>query len=128
MKDLKTMTTEQLAAALDQAQALKPWIKQVEAEATRLLETDNVVPGWKLVEGRGRRDWRPGSREHVEAVLEEDAYLKTLVSPAQAEKMLGKKEFKAVLGAEVTKTPGRPTLAKANDGRAEVKMNKGEGL
>jgi hypothetical protein len=75
-----------------------------------------------LVEGRSIRKWsdedQAGERL-ADLVGEQSAFTKKLISPAQAEKLLGKKD-KALIEDIVAKPRGAATLAKENDPRPAI--------
>jgi hypothetical protein len=115
-----SLDAEALATVLGKADYVRKWLDAVEAHARWLLETGVEVPGYKLVAGRASRAW-------VDEDLAADAlqargvdpYTKKILSPAQAEKALGKAAAKD-LGALVVSTPGSPTIAPADDKRPAI--------
>lgn len=79
------------------------------------------IPGWKLVEGRGSREWAD-----LDAAFEAlptrgvDAALlweRKPVTPPALEKAIGKKQFTEAAGDLVLKRPGKPALAPESDKR-----------
>lgn len=46
-----------IAGALSIAPMVEAWVKAVRAEALNRLMDDKLIPGWKLVHGRGMRQW-----------------------------------------------------------------------
>lgn len=81
--------------------AFNLWAKPFRDAAFRTLEKGGVIPGWKLVPKRATRKFPAEAEADVEAVLGADAYDRSLVSPAQAEKIMGKAAFKASPLAEL---------------------------
>lgn len=115
---------EDLGEVLPKLKMIRDWCASVEARAIERLEAGDEVPGWKLVEGRSSRAW-PDEDTVVKtakrAKLKIDEYMpRELLSVAQLEKHVGKKEFAARFGSLVIRKPGRPTLAPASDHRPSV--------
>lgn len=81
------------------------------------------TPGVKVVEGVGRRQWK--DEEEAEQALErmrvkkDDRYNTKLVSPAQAETVVGKRQ-RSKLDALIFKKPGKPTLVRDEDPRKAI--------
>ena len=84
------------------------------------------MPGWKAVEGRGSRSFDDQDAafkvlmDHgiAEAVL----YERVPLTLAKAEKIVGKKEFEALVGSHIVKSPGKPTLAPEKDKREAISL------
>jgi hypothetical protein len=75
-----------------------------------------------LVEGRSLRRWsdeKLAAHRLLELARAEDIYTRKLISPAQAEKLLGKKD-KAAIEDFIEKPRGSPTLARENDPRPSI--------
>lgn len=81
------------------------------------------TPGVKVVEGVGRRQWK--DEEEAEKALErmrvkkDDRYNTKLVSPAQAETVVGKRQ-RSKLDALIFHKPGKPTLVREEDPRKAI--------
>lgn len=86
------MSPEALAQALDAADMIDGWINAVRAYAHAQAEMGVSIPDYMLVEKIGRRRWKDeaGAEAKLKSLVDEP-YTKKLVSPAQAEKLLGKK-------------------------------------
>ena len=86
------MSPEALAQALDAADMIEGWVNAVRAYAHAQAEMGVTIPAYMLVERIGRRRWKDeaGAEAKLKALVDEP-YTKKLVSPAQAEKLLGKK-------------------------------------
>ena len=120
LPDPKLLTNEQLASILAKKDMAESWLKEIGELALRKLEAGEVVPGFKIVEGRSSRDWADEGRaaEVLETSLAECAYVRKLLSPAQAEKAVKERGLNPKdLAPLITKNPGKPTLAPANDKR-----------
>lgn len=111
---------EQLRKALDLRDTLKAWIKGVDEFAYAEAEAGRCPPGYKLVEKRATRKWANDSTaadELLKNELDEDRIFdRTLKSPAQIEKLVGKKIFVAFADLTVKESSGR-TLVPESDKR-----------
>lgn len=98
------MSPEAIAKALDAADMIEGWVNAVRAYAHTQAESGVTIPNYLLVEKIGRRAWT--NEAEAVARLEtagHDPYTKKPVSPAQAEKLLGKKQ--ASLIADLIEKP-----------------------
>lgn len=98
------MSPEAIAKALDAADMIEGWVNAVRAYAHTQAESGVTIPNYLLVEKIGRRAWT--NEAEAVARLEKaghDPYTKKPVSPAQAEKLLGKKQ--ASLIADLIEKP-----------------------
>ena len=120
---------EQMAYILSQAGLIKTWLTEVEAAAHAALLDGQEVPGYKLVEGRaGSRKWSDEAK--AEKLLKawkvpaDYRYVKTLISPTQAEKLIKLKTISAEQWDElcgyVSREPGKPTVVPASDKRPAI--------
>lgn len=124
-KDIADLTDFGLAAALEKVELIEQWVKSVRAEAYKLLDAGQPIPGWKLVAGRqGNREWTDA--EMVEAIFKntyrfnrEEMYDSKLISPTAAEKKLAKANPKRWedLQKYIQRKPGNKTLARDTDTR-----------
>ena len=123
LKPVSRLTEEEMARALDQRKMILGWFDSIEQYATERLESGHGFTGYKLVAGRSLRQW--GNEEIAETalfeVLGDDAFTRKLVSPAQAEKALGKQKAKLIENL-IVKPEGKPTLAPASDSRPAVNI------
>lgn len=122
LKPVDQLTDEQLAQALEAKKLIAGWLDAVEDQVTAKLLNGETFPGYKLVEGRSLRQW--ADEVHAQGVLsrlylDDLLYKKTFISPAQAEKLVGKKELH-VLDGLIVKPAGKPTLAPADDKRPAI--------
>lgn len=124
-----SLDVQQLAYILDRIGLIKSWMGEVEAAAHAALAEGREVPGYKLVEGRaGSRKWTDESK--AEKLLKawkvpaDFRYVKSLISPTQAEKLLKLKtltdEQWAELCGYVSSEPGKPTVVPASDKRPAI--------
>lgn len=123
----KTTNVEQLAPweiadILGSVKVVKAWLDKVEATALQDILDGKEVPGYKVVEGRvGNRTYTNEIEvyDHLiaEGLADEDITKKILLTPADFDKMLGKKEAAKILDGYITRSPGKPTLAPETDKR-----------
>ena len=124
-----TVDGPHLAWLLGKVDLISSWVKAVEKYALEALTAGVDVPGFKLVQGKaGNRKW--ADEDKAEKMLKgwkvpaEYRYNKSLISPAQAEKLIKLKTLSAdqwdELGAVITREPGRPTVAPLSDKRPAI--------
>jgi hypothetical protein len=116
-----TMSERQLREVLEAAPMVRAWLSAVEDHVFALLNDGAEFKGYKLVEGRSLRKWAD-ERKAEEVLIDalgDAAYEVQLLSPAKAEKALGKKR-KGILDDLITKPNGKPTLAPENDKRPAI--------
>lgn len=102
---------------------IEGWLKAVESHAMGTLSSGGSIDGYKLVAGRSLRAW--SNFDDVESRLSDELgeklYTKKLITVAQAEKAIGKKEFSNLCGDLVVKPEGKPTLVPESDKRPALK-------
>lgn len=117
-----TMLPWQIADILKQESIITAWLKAVKERALSQMLSGEEIPGYKVVEGRGSREWSDEDavmRRLKECPYDPIQYTKTeLLSPAQMEKSLGKKIAQELVGELINTKPGSPTIALATDKRA----------
>ena len=111
--------------ALALAPVLDSWIKSIEAHALDLGLNGEPLPGTKVVEKRATRKWVGDAYEQLfvrgvptDKMLTEPE----LLSPAQLEKRLGKKEFKEVAADLCPAVASGYTLARDTDAREAKRL------
>lgn len=112
---LVRVDANQLGEYLSQIELLESWIDDVRVLAYDMLENNVKVPGYKLVAKRGTRQWV--NDEAPVKLLGDKAYESKLISVAQAEKLIGKKNFPSDLAVSVS---SGSTLAAESDPRPAV--------
>jgi hypothetical protein len=138
INDPAVMSDEQLAKVLKAAPLVRTMLASAEEEVLKRLQAGNSVPGFKLVNGRGSRQWALSDDEIAEKLkkmgVPKTAIYKTeLVSVAQAEKLAWEKNGeKQSLSARqlatmkqeyiVTKA-GKLTVAPESDPRQAVTVD-----
>ena len=94
------------------------WLSAVESHAFKLAN-DGGLPGFKLVEGRSNRAWRDEAEAQktlLEMADEATLFERKFISPAKAEKILGKTKAKEIQTL-IVKPTGKPTLVPESDPR-----------
>ena len=137
-QDPTTMGDDQLRQILEAAPLIKQLLAGVEDEVQRRLEAGQPVAGFKLVQGRGSRQWALPEEEMVKklkgmGVPKESIYETKLVSPAKAEKLvwekkgettqLSPKQIEWMKKEYVVRQPGKPTVAPESDPRPAINLN-----
>lgn len=116
------LTDEELGRVLTQGRALSAWVKDLEAYALPAALSGRTIVGYKVVEGRGSREWTGGTDTAFPALMERgiaEALLweRKPVSVAGLEKALGKTAFDEAAGGLWEKLPGKPALVPESDRR-----------
>lgn len=121
------LNNEEVARYLQAVELVRDWCTSLEGYALFLLEQGHEVPGFKLVRGKSNRAW--GAEEDAvkkalrSVKLKVDQYMpRSLVSVAQAEKLVGGKKAFAVDKFQklVTKPEGKKTIAPVTDPRPAI--------
>lgn len=119
--DSTEMTLDQLKTEWDKLPLMRQHIADIEKAMYAALMRGEQVEGLKLVEGRpGNRSW--GDVEAVQLIARGNPdimYKETLLSPAEAEKEVKglHPEIWEHLETYVTRKPGQPSIATADDKR-----------
>ena len=118
------ITNEEVGGYLEKGEDVAKWLKDLKEYALKECLAGKEVPGWKAVEGRGSREWTDMDKAFetltdngIDAAI---LWERTPLTLAQVEKTVGKKEFQALVGKYVAKSPGKPALAKESDKRPAV--------
>ncbi len=121
---INKLSDEQLRAALEAKPLIEAWLSAVEQLVTQRIADGGEFAGFKIVEGRSLRQWNDDESLPVtlERILGERAYTKKMISPAQAEKLLGRAN-KAAVEKFIVKPRGKPALAKENDPRPSITIS-----
>ncbi|EDY5968344.1 DUF2800 domain-containing protein [Salmonella enterica] len=121
--DPSEISLDQLKAEWDKLPLMRQHIADIEKAMYAALMRGEVVDGLKLVEGRpGSRSWSNEEAVNQFRANHPNGYLldKTVpVNPTEAEKIIGKEdpELWAELSKLVTRKPGQPSIATADDKR-----------
>ena len=120
------LTPATAPAALAKIGALEAYISAVNAEAFSLAIKGTPPTGYKLVHGRGSRDWAsPDMAAKLEAATGVKLSAVQWLSVAQAEKALGKAAKQHMGEGVVVKTLGKPTLVTADHAGATYQPQQG---
>lgn len=118
--DSTEMTLEQLKAEWDKLPLMRQHIADIEKAMYAALMRGEQVEGLKLVEGRpGNRSWTDADKVEAFAVdnmVEDLLHKSVLLSPTEAAKILSA-EGMAELEQFITRKPGQPSIATADDKR-----------
>lgn len=113
---------EDLGRILDKLGEIKRFVEDVEAHGRSELSAGHPPVGaagpYKLVAGRGSRNWtdEEAARKALQRKLgAKNIWIQKLISPAQAEKQLGKDS--SLLDKYVEKRGGSPTMVPGSDKR-----------
>lgn len=119
-----------LPVVLERAKRIEDWVAAVRARAHQLAVEGRPPQGYKLVDKQARRKWM-ADEETVLAKLQshglkgDDLYTKKVLSPAQAEKKIGKKKFETYFGKEIVDAVSSGTvLMPVDDHRPAVISNR----
>ena len=121
-QDPSDLRDDELGYVLAQLDVLRGWAAKVETRAMDLLQQGKPVEGWKLVEGRSVRKIsdQDAAIERLKAAgIDLDTVLKApeLKGLTDPEKVLRKSGLQTILGDLITKSQGKPTLAREDDPR-----------
>src|SRR5699024_6188048 len=120
---IEEMDADELARLADQEPAFQAAFDRVKDEIKARVDQGLKVPGWGLVRGNSRRKWKD---EEAAAEALKNRRLKAaqyrprvLISPAQAEKLLGKEAFQRLQDDHVEVTYGDPRVGRVAGARKE---------
>jgi hypothetical protein len=119
--DPALLTDDELADILGKLEPLQKWAKAIGNYALGEIQTGHAIPGWKIVEGKSNRVFSDEDQVVAAAVKagydRALLYRSSLIGITDMEKLMGKKQFKEVLGGLVVKPAGAPKLAPESDAR-----------
>jgi len=138
-KDPSAMDDAQIAQIMEAAPLMRQLLEGVEKEALRRMQAGQIIPGLKLVNGRGSRAWALPEEEMAEKLVKMGipkgaVYETKLVTPAKAEKLtwtkrdgtavqLTERQLKRMEQEYVVKMAGKLTVAHESDSRPAVVTN-----
>lgn len=115
-QEVSALTGDQIAKILSVSKLIKTYLKDVEKHAIEMMKAGRAVGDYKFVESKVNRTYDPTMPQAVVAanllelgISEDQLYSKKLITPPQAELILGKKNRR--LAALIHKPTGRPKLA-----------------
>lgn len=134
-KDPTQMDVNQLRQVMEAAPLVRQFLASVEERIESMLKAGVAVPGFKLVQGAGRRAWAFPEEEMVKkltgmGIPKGSVYEQSLVSPAKAEKLVWDKkgepqqlsdtQKKRMNNEYVKMSQGKLTVAPESDSRPAV--------
>jgi hypothetical protein len=124
LPNVDTLTDEQVSNVLASKALIEGWISAISTHVTERLETGGGFAGYKLVEGRSTRRWYDDETAEFrlrEMVGAENAVTTKVISPTQAQKILGAKR-KNEIAEMIVKPSGKPTLVPDSDKRLAINV------
>jgi len=117
------LSDEEIEQILGKLDDLTKWANEIMAYAqSEAINHGKVWNGYKLVAGKTNRRYSDEAAviEAVKSAGYTDIFKKSLIPITDMERLLGKKNFAAILGNLITKPQGKPTLVPASDKRPEI--------
>jgi hypothetical protein len=122
--DPSRLSPTALASVLTEADLVDQWLSAIRAYAKSIADKGVEIPGWKLVDKRGRRVWADEEAAAItmKGLLREDAFTHKLHSPTQIEKVLKSHKLKKPpqWNTLVTLSDPGTALVPASDPRSPV--------
>ena len=118
---IPVLAPHEVAEILAMEPLISLWLKRVKDQVLSSMLHGEQVPGYKVVAGRGSRQWADDIE--VAAALfaagyaQEDYTETKVLSVAQMEKALGKKKVAELVGGQILTHTGAPTIALETDKR-----------
>ena len=115
------LTSEEISEVLKRGKTLTTWYKAVEDHALDVLLNGEMIPGYKVVEGRSNRTW--ANQDAAMDALQQAGYDRAVLydnvpkTITQLEKIIGNAKFNELVGQFIVKPQGKPTLADEQDNR-----------
>lgn len=121
-RDPAELSADDIADILGSVDDLVRWSKTIKDYALSKALSGEEYKGFKLVEGRSNRTFNIDDSKVLEILKgggfkESEVCETTLKSLSSLEKMIGKKDFKDLLGNHVIKPMGKPSLVPIDDER-----------
>ncbi len=122
--NIEALGPDKLRAVMDNKKLIIGWLEAVENHVLDKLVSGEGFSGYKLVEGRSVRQWadEESAEKALIGLVDDKAYVpRKIISPAQAEKLLGKKDAGKVADL-IVKPSGKPTIAPESDKRPSISV------
>ena len=118
------LTDDVITNVLSNKKLILAWLDAVEDTVVDRLKLGGEFEGYKLVSGKSNRAWgnEADAAEALIGVLKDELYTHKIISPTQAEKLLGKSNAHLLDGL-VVKPEGAPTIAPMSDKRPAININ-----
>lgn len=119
------LTDTEIGDVLTRALTLKNWVTDLEEYALNAILSGTDISGWKVVEGRSIR--KISDIDSAFDILKSNGYDEALlyerkpINLTELEKLVTKKKLEELIGDNIIKPQGKPTLAPADDKRKEFK-------
>ena len=117
------LSDEEIADIISKADEIAKWASDVYAYAQdQAINNGKHWPGYKVVEGRSARKYT-NEQDVVDAAIcagYKDIYKTTLIGITEMERLMGKDQFREILGHLVYKPAGKLTLVPESDRRDAV--------
>ena len=125
MPDPTKYDPQHLSKSLETVGFVEDWCRRVREYAHHEAIAGRIPPGWKLVPKRPTRKWLPEEKSvtatlFVNGLDDEDIYNKKLKSPAQVEKVFGKKNVPGEVAKMWAPVSSGTVLAPVDDPRQSV--------
>jgi hypothetical protein len=124
--EIASLGADQLGRLLSEIDQVEAWCKRVREYAFAEATNGHMPAGWKLVARRAVRKWNDEGETakvlKLYGLHDEEIFTRKILSPAQADKLVGKKDAKA-LASLWSKTSSGATLAPESDPRESVKSD-----
>jgi hypothetical protein len=134
-RDPNKMDDDQLRQLMEAAPLVNQLLEGVKKEIERRLHSGKTVKGFKLVQGKGSREWALPEEEMVKkfvgmGIPKSAIYTQKMISPAQAEKLvwdkkgepcsLSDQQKKRMETEYIKKVPGAPVVVPESDSRPAI--------
>ena len=123
------LSDEEIAEVIAKADDLAKWASDIYAFAQdQAINHGKRWPGFKVVEGKSNRKFTNESDvvRAAAAAGYTDIYKKSLIGITEMERLMGKEQFRSVLGSYVYKPHGKLTLVPESDKREPVSTDTAE--
>ena len=111
----------EVAEILAMEPVISLWLKRVKDQALSSMLHGEQVPGYKVVAGRGSRQWADDLEAakllQAAGYTQEEITETNILSVAKMEKALGKKKVAELVGGQILTHTGAPTIAPETDKR-----------
>lgn len=119
------MTPERRSYIVQNSSMITSWLKTLHnGILTDALSGETETPGFKAVHGNaGRRAWKDqqAAEAALSALTDKDIFVKKLLSPAVAQKLVGTKKYDSNLAKYITRPEPKPILVPEQDKRPALK-------
>lgn len=131
LPEVSQLTYEQISALVKNKKQIEKWLSSLEDFVFHHLNSGKRISGFKLVQGReGNRAWTDAAKADrflARFIPKKERTKTTLVSPAQAEKLLKSKElpdnFEALFKKQISRSTAGKILAGSDDPRTALNID-----